>query len=152
MSDTQAEAAAKPVESVGAGKTSNPSDREHVVAHASDLKPGEHKVVQINSIELGLYNVGGSFYAVHSMCPHQFGPACRGPVTAMSICDESTDWEFQWTRAGEVLVCPWHGMQFDILNGQSLSDKNLRLRTFPVRVVDDEVRVQIGGRRASTVA
>ena len=22
-------------------------------------------------------------------------------------------------------MCPWHGMQFDILNGQSLSDKNL---------------------------
>jgi nitrite reductase/ring-hydroxylating ferredoxin subunit len=43
-------------------------------------------------------------------------------------------------------------MQFDILNGQSLSDKKLKLRTFPVRVVDGEVRVQLGGRRASAAA
>jgi nitrite reductase (NADH) small subunit len=152
MSDTRVNAASMPAESAGASEASNPPANEHVVAHASDLKPGEHKIVRIKNIELGLYNIGGSFYAIHSMCPHQFGPACRGPVTAKSVCDESTDWQFQWTRAGEILVCPWHGMQFDILNGQSLSDKNLRLRTFPVRVVDDEVRVQLGGRRASTAA
>ena len=42
-------------------------------------------------------------------------------------------------------MCPWHGMQFDILTGQSLPNKNVRLRTFPVRVVDGEIRVQVGG-------
>jgi nitrite reductase/ring-hydroxylating ferredoxin subunit len=143
MSDAQAEAATK---------ASHPSPAEHVVARTGDLKPGEHKIVYINSIELGLYNIGGTFYAVHSMCPHQYGPACRGPVTSEATSNESTGWRTQWTKVGEVLVCPWHGMQFHILTGQSLSDKHLRLRTFPVRVVDDEVRVQIGGRRASPAA
>lgn len=152
MSETHAEVASTPVESSGAGKTSTLSAGEHIVARTDDVKPGEHKIVHINSIELGLYNIGGNYYAIHSMCPHQFGPACRGPVTAKSTADESTDWKTVWVKQGEVLVCPWHGMQFDILNGQSLSDKHLRLRTFPVRVVDDEVRVQLGGRRASSAA
>jgi nitrite reductase/ring-hydroxylating ferredoxin subunit len=143
MSDAQAEAAAPSV----ASSPSTPSAVEHVVANTDDLKPGQHKIVQINNIELGIYNIDGRFYAVHSMCPHQFGPACKGPVTSKSVCDESTDWQFQLTRAGEILVCPWHGMQFDIIDGQSLSNKKLRLRTFPVQVVDGEVRVQIGGRR-----
>lgn len=137
------------VEPAGASNTSNLGAGEHVVARASDIKPGEHKVLQVNRIELGLYNIGGSFYAVHSMCPHQFGPACRGPVTSKTYSDESTGWTMQWAKEGEVLVCPWHGMQFDILTGDSLSDKRLRLRTFPVRVVNDEVLVQIGGRRSS---
>ena len=135
--------------SAGATQTSRPSSGEHVVAQASDLKPGEHKIVQIRSLEIGIYNVGGNFYALHSMCPHQFGPACLGPVTSQSVCDESTGWRLQWRKEGEILVCPWHGMQFDILTGQSLPNKKVRLRTFPVRVVDGEVRVQIGGRHAS---
>ena len=112
MNHSQAEAAAASVES-GASTGSNLSAGEHVVAQASDLKPGEHKIVQIRSLEIGIYNVGGSFYALHSMCPHQFGPACLGPVTGQSVCDESTGWRFQWRRNNEILVCPWHGMQFD---------------------------------------
>jgi 3-phenylpropionate/trans-cinnamate dioxygenase ferredoxin subunit len=147
MNYSQAEAAAASVDS-GASTGSNLSAGEHVVAQASDLKPGEHKIVQIRSLEIGIYNVGGSFYAHHSMCPHQFGPACLGPVTGQSVCDESTGWRFQWRRNNEILVCPWHGMQFDILTGQSLPNKNVRLRTFPVRVVDGEIRVQVGGRSA----
>lgn len=152
MSDQHVTAAAMEAESTAAPNVAQ-APREHVVAQVDDLKPGEKKIVFVNTIEIGLYNIGGRFYAIHSMCPHQYGPACRGPVTGMSTADESSGWEFRWTRAGEILVCPWHGMQFDILNGQSLSDKNLRLRTFPVRVVDGEVRVQIGGaRRASAAA
>jgi nitrite reductase (NADH) small subunit len=151
MSDANVEAAAIEAETTAAPKATN-APGEHVVAHTGDLKPGEQKIVFINTIEIGLYNIGGTFYAVHSMCPHQYGPACRGPTTAMSYADETTDWKTAWTKHGEVLVCPWHGMQFDILSGKSLSDKHLKLRTFPVRVVGDEVRVQLGGRRASSAA
>jgi nitrite reductase (NADH) small subunit len=135
MSDTQERAAA-----------------EHVVANKNEIKPGEHKIVRIRSLEIGIYNVGGTFYALHSMCPHQFGPACAGQVTGESICSEETGWHIQWARDGEILVCPWHGMQFEIATGQCLSKKEMRLRTFPVKIVDDEVRVQLGGRRATTAA
>lgn len=147
MSEAQAEAG-----SVQSKAGSDSITGEHVVAQAGDIRPGENKIVRIRTMEIGVYNVGGSFYALHNVCPHQFGPACLGPITGQTVCDESTGWQFQWTRDKEILVCPWHGMQFDILTGQSLPNKNVRLRTFPVRVVDGEVRVQIGGRRASSAA
>ncbi len=120
---------------------------EHVVGPVSELPPGKHKVVQIRSLEIGVYNVGGTFYALHSMCPHQFGPVCAGLVGVAASHDD--DWRLKLVREGEILTCPWHGMEFDLKTGQCLSKKSMRLRMFPVSVVDGEVRIQIGGRRAS---
>jgi nitrite reductase/ring-hydroxylating ferredoxin subunit len=123
---------------------------EHAVAQAADLPPGKHKIVKVRSLEIGVYNVGGTYYALHSMCPHQFGPACAGPVGGQAICNETTEWHYQFVRDGEILTCPWHGMEFDIASGQCLSMPRMRLRSFPVRVVDGEVRVQIGRRQTAT--
>lgn len=152
MSEAPGEAASTQAGYAGVGVAPKPPAGEHLVARTGDLKPGEHRLVRINNIELGLYNIAGNYYAVHNMCPHQFGPVCQGVIAAKSVADESTGWKTEWVKAGEVLVCPWHGMQFDILDGQSLSDKNLRLRTFPVRVADDEVWVLLKGRRTGAAA
>jgi len=126
------------------------ASREHVVGLASELPPGKHRVVRIRSLEVGIYNIGGTFYALHSMCPHQFGPVCAGPVGTAATHDD--DWRLKLERDGEILTCPWHGMEFEIRTGQCLSKKNMKLRMFPVRVVDGEVRVELGGRRTSAAA
>jgi nitrite reductase/ring-hydroxylating ferredoxin subunit len=134
---------------VSEAKTKERAPVEHRVAQAADLPPGKHKIVKVRSLEIGVYNVGGTYYALHSMCPHQFGPACLGPVGGQAICNEGTEWRLQLVRDGEILTCPWHGMEYDIISGQCLSMPRMRLRTFPVRVVDGEVRVQIGGRQTA---
>jgi nitrite reductase/ring-hydroxylating ferredoxin subunit len=120
---------------------------EHAVGSVDDLAPGEHKLVQVNNLEIGVYNIGGEFFAMHNMCPHQFGPACAGPVGNAAVCSSRTDWRMQLERDGEILTCPWHGMEFDLKTGECLSRNKMRLRTFPVRVQDGEIRVQIGGKR-----
>lgn len=121
---------------------------EHVVGKASDLPPGKHMLVNVQNLEIGIYNVGGTFYALHNMCPHQFGPACAGPVSGEAVCSHATGWQMELVRDGEILVCPWHGMEFDLTTGQCLTMKQMRVRTFPVRVDEGEIRVQIGGRRS----
>ena len=115
---------------------------EYVVGPESDFPPGSHKIVRVRNLEIGVFNVAGTLYALHNMCPHQFGPACKGPVGGAMICNVSTGWRFQWVRSGEILTCPWHGLEFDIVTGQCLAPKNFRLRQFPVRVVDGEVRLR----------
>ncbi len=119
---------------------------EHVVGKVGDLPPGSRTIMQVRNIQIGVFNVNGTYYALHSMCPHQFGPLCHGPVTGQTVCDKTTDWHFAWERDGEVLTCPWHGMQFYIADGQSLTLPDMKIRTYPVRVVDGEVRVQVGRR------
>ena len=45
---------------------------------------------------------------------------------------------------GGVLVCPWHGYEFDLANGVELyQEQPSRLRLFPVSVQGDTVFVEV---------
>ena len=44
-------------------------------------------------------------------------------------------------RDGEIIRCPWHLWEFDILTGGCLVDPKVRVKTYPVRIEDGEVVV-----------
>ena len=50
-------------------------------------------------------------------------------------------------REGEIITCPWHGMEFDITTGQAIAKPKARLRQYAVSVEDGKVVVAIGGER-----
>lgn len=114
---------------------------EHNAGPLSDFPPGSHKVVRLGRIEVGIFNVDGTLHALPNVCPHQFGPLCAGTVAGTTACSAATNWQFAWVRDGEIVTCPWHGIEFDIATGVSLVTNRLRVRTYEVRVVDGEVMV-----------
>jgi nitrite reductase/ring-hydroxylating ferredoxin subunit len=116
---------------------------EHIVGRVDDFPPGTHRVVTVGRIEVGVFNVGGRFHALPNVCPHQFGPLCAGTVNGTTACSAETGWAFAWVREGEIVTCPWHGIEFDIATGQSLSSPRLRVRTYPVAVEDGQVKVTV---------
>jgi nitrite reductase/ring-hydroxylating ferredoxin subunit len=116
---------------------------DHVVGPVADFPPGTHRVVRLGRIEVGVFNVEGRFYALPNVCPHQFGPLCEGTVNGTMTCSAATGWRHAWARQGEILTCPWHGIEFDIATGRSLSSPRLRVRTYPVRIADGQVTVTI---------
>ena len=117
---------------------------EHIVGPVADFPPGSHRVVQAGRIAVGVFNVDGQLHALPNVCPHQFGPLCEGTVNGTTACTAETGWEFAWVRDGEIVTCPWHGIEFDIATGRSLSSPRLKVRTYPVRVEDGQVKVTIG--------
>jgi len=114
---------------------------EHIVGPVAEFPVGTHRVVKVRNLEIGVFNVHGQFYALPNVCTHQFGPLCAGTVNGTTACNAATGWRFQWVREGEIVTCPWHGMEFDILTGRSLASPRVRLRTFPVTVEDGVVKV-----------
>jgi nitrite reductase/ring-hydroxylating ferredoxin subunit len=116
---------------------------EHIVGPVADFPPGSHRVVKVGRIEVGIFNVAGVFHALPNLCPHQFGPLCEGTVNGTTACSAATSWQFAWVREGEVVTCPWHGIEFDIATGRSLSSPRMRVRTYPVTVEDGQVKVTI---------
>jgi hypothetical protein len=74
---------------------------------------------------------------------HQFGPVCEGTVTGTLVASEETGWRCEWVHEGQVLVCPWHALEFDITTGRCLAYPRVRLRQFPVRVEDGNVIVDL---------
>lgn len=93
------------------------------VARASDLKPGEGKVVIVAGRPLALFNVNGTFHAVDNTCLHRGGPIGEG------FLDDA------------VVTCPWHGWQYLVKTGENLGNPMARLKTYTVIVEGEEIKV-----------
>jgi nitrite reductase/ring-hydroxylating ferredoxin subunit len=116
---------------------------EYALTQESDLPEGTHKVFRVGGREIGVFNVAGRYYALPNHCPHQNGPLCRGSVSGTVEATVEGDWKPVWTREGEIIVCPWHTMEFDITSGRCLADPRRRISTYEVKVVDSEIRIRI---------
>ncbi len=94
------------------------------VATTDEIEPGTGKLVQVNGSEIAVFNVGGQFYASGAVCPHEGGPLEDG------------------TLDGDIVICPWHGFDFDLKTGECLVDSDLRVPTYPVKVEGNTILVE----------
>ena len=115
--------------------------RRWAVGRASELAPGERRLVEVKGHSVGLFNVNGEIVAALNLCPHELAPVCRGRVGGTTL--PSPPGEYRWGRQGEILACPWHGWEFDLLTGRALADARVRLRRYPVSVEDDTIYVTL---------
>jgi 3-phenylpropionate/trans-cinnamate dioxygenase ferredoxin subunit len=93
-----------------------------------ELPPGTMKLVAAEPRSIGVYNCGGTLHAVEDRCSHDDGPLCLG----------------EWDEADCRVVCPRHGAAFDLESGRALAlPAYLPVRTFPVRVEDGIVKVEV---------
>jgi len=116
------------------------TQRTWPVEQSSEIPPGARKIVDVDGRSIGLFNVSGTFVAVLNVCPHELAPVCLGRVSGTTL--RSSPGEFLWGREGEILTCPWHGWEFDLLTGAALADKR-RLRRYQVTVEDDTIFVTL---------
>lgn len=109
----------------------------YVVATVDEIPPGGRKIIEVAGRSIGIFNLGGEFFALRNSCPHQGGELCLGPVSA--FVTSSGPGDYQYDRHGEVVRCPWHGWEFDIRTGQSWFDpRRLRVRRYAVTVAPGE--------------
>ena len=99
------------------------------VCPLEELPPGSVRIVPIEGfLSIGVYNCGGELFALEDRCSHDDGPLCEG----------------DWDRDACLVVCPRHGSSFDLRTGVPRSLPAFEpVRTFPARVVDGIVRVEI---------
>ncbi len=103
------------------------------VASAGEILPGERKLVIVAGRSLGIFNIGGKFFALHNSCPHQGAPLCSGRLTGLLTA--TNPGAYNYSRQGEIIRCPWHQWEFDIVTGQSIiNPRSVRARSFQVVV------------------
>jgi 3-phenylpropionate/trans-cinnamate dioxygenase ferredoxin subunit len=122
----------------------------HVICRVEELPPGESRLVTINGRTVGIFNVGGSYHALLNRCPHLAAPLCKGVVTG--LITSPAPYKAEFSRDGEILRCPWHGWEFDILTGQSVYNPHrVRVRTYQV-LIEPDAREETGGEAADDAA
>jgi naphthalene 1,2-dioxygenase system ferredoxin subunit len=96
------------------------------VAARSSLAEGDMLAVTVGDRQIALYNIEGEVYATDNICTHAFAILTDG-----------------WLD-GDVIECPLHGGRFEVKTGKGLGPPiPCDLKTYPVRVVGDEVQVDI---------
>jgi nitrite reductase (NADH) small subunit len=118
------------------------------VGRDADIPEGGRKVVVAEGIEIGVFRVDGGLLAYRNECPHQGGPVCQGRI--MPGVEERLDGErkslgIHYKAGSLVVVCPWHGYEFDLRTGSHAGLSSIRLAQHPVTVRDGEVYVGIRG-------
>jgi len=122
----------------------------HVVAALSELPPGSRKLVNIDGRPIGVFNIGGEFFALLNRCPHQGGNLCEGRL--IGLVESPAPGEYCYSRKGEILRCPWHGWEFDVRTGKSWCDPaRTRAKTYEVGTEPGRSLVE-GPYRAETFA
>ncbi len=116
---------------MGVESTEDPRAR-CVVGTAADLPAGTHRIVSLNGESVGVFNVGGKYHAIQNRCPHQGGPLCLGQLTGTTQAEDPDT--VSWVRVGEIVRCPWHNWEFDIITGRALFNPNRRVKTYDVHL------------------
>ena len=105
----------------------------YVVGTVNEIPPGGRKIVTLEGRSIGVFNIGGEFFALRNRCPHQGGPLCDGRLAGFVTSPRPG--EYRYTRPGEVVRCPWHAWEFDIRTGQSWCEPaRMRVRRYDVSV------------------
>jgi 3-phenylpropionate/trans-cinnamate dioxygenase ferredoxin subunit len=98
------------------------------VARVADIPPGARQVFEIEAdIYVAVFNVGGKFYAIEDICPHDDGPLAEGEMVK----------EY-------VIECPRHGARFDIRDGSVVQmPASSPVPWYPVKVEGDDIYVAL---------
>ncbi len=94
------------------------------VAKASEIAPGEMKLVDLEGEEVVVANVDGAFLAFGNKCTHVGGPLAEGDLD------------------GETVICPWHATVFNVRSGQPLGGPGEDpVPVYEVRLEGDDIQV-----------
>jgi nitrite reductase/ring-hydroxylating ferredoxin subunit len=115
------------------------------VGSVDSFAEGKFEVMTIAGREIGIVKLRtGEFRAVLNYCPHKGAKICRGIVGGTWPPALADDLRFE--REGEILVCPWHGFEYDLVTGHELFwNRPTRLRFYPTSVEDGQLMVSISG-------
>jgi len=109
------------------------------VCAIEELPPGTMKLVPAGKFGVGVYNIGGSLFAIANYCSHEGAPLCLGYVRGTTEHAPEMPDRIRHVREGQIARCPWHQWEFDITTGENLADPKKRVRTYEVDVADGQV-------------
>jgi 3-phenylpropionate/trans-cinnamate dioxygenase ferredoxin component len=98
------------------------------VARAGEIEAGSARAFDVNGSFVAVVNCDGRLYAIDNVCSHAYAELAEGEVDS----DDCT------------IECPLHGSTFDLQSGRPRTfPAVVPVATYAVRVVDDEVQVEI---------
>jgi 3-phenylpropionate/trans-cinnamate dioxygenase ferredoxin subunit len=95
------------------------------VSKLEELPPGERRIVDVDDVQIAVFNLEGEFYAIEDVCTHDYAP----------LADAKLD--------GDEIICSRHGARFCIKTGAVTAPPAYEpISTFPVRIHAGMIQVR----------
>lgn len=101
------------------------------IASVEECPPGTSLERAVSGQMVALANADGQYYAMDGLCPHQGGPLGKGVL------------------CGTILTCPWHGWQFNVVDGKHQLSSTVGQSTYQVNVQDGKIFIRFNDDRKS---
>ena len=98
---------------------------DYRVAAVGDIPEGSGIAVDVGDKRIAVFRYEGKLYALDETCPHRGAPLHEGSIEH------------------GVLLCPWHGWQFELASGCSPRNPLSRVQTYKVRVEGESIYVTL---------
>lgn len=95
------------------------------VAAVTDVPEGSIREFSAEGKAIAVANVAGEFYAIDNQCLHNGGPLADGPME------------------GKMVICPWHGWEYDVTTGKVGQNPTVGVDCYPVEVRGADLFVKV---------
>src|SRR5579863_3857771 len=95
------------------------------VCRADEIEEEGRRVVEAGGQTIVIFRHGGDLFAVDNRCPHLGFPLSQGSINC------------------GILTCHWHHARFDLASGGTFDPWADDVRSYPVKVVNGEVFVDM---------
>lgn len=95
------------------------------VAKVSSIPPGQGATFTVGDRLVAVFNCDGQYHAIDDLCPHMGASLGAGYVE------------------NGIVTCPWHAWRFKVSDGTCCDNPRIKTDAFEVRVVGDEIQVQV---------
>ncbi|HVT30411.1 MAG TPA: nitrite reductase small subunit NirD, partial [Lacipirellulaceae bacterium] len=115
------------------GENDQPDDLRWVaVGTTADFPRDGGATIKYGNSQIAVFNLSSrnEWYATQNMCPHK-----KAFVLSRGIVGDA--------QGEPKVACPLHKKTFSLASGESLQGEEYRIRTFPIRIVDNEVQLQL---------
>jgi len=95
------------------------------VAKVTDVPTNTGLAVEAEGQALALYKVEDQVYAIDGICPHAGGPMAEGSLN------------------GCLVMCPWHGWEFNVKTGDCDFNPDIKTKTYPVKLEGEDIYINL---------
>jgi len=110
------------------------------------IEHNNRRIIQHGDLEIGVMHRNGEFFAYRNHCIHQGGPACEGMLIGKVedvLGPDGSHLGQQFSATETHIVCPWHGVEYDLTTGVCVPNPRRRLQKFDVIKKGNEVYVVV---------
>lgn len=119
---------------------------EYLVGTVAEFTDEDRKLVTVGGDEIVVFRHEGEMFALSNVCGHMGGPVGEGMLInrVEGVVDSGGRYlGDRFSTEATHLVCPWHGMEYDIRTGVSPAHPKARLTKYATEVRGEEVYVHV---------